>query len=150
MEKLPWLGRKKDFVRTHWRIERMDYKWSQCWLLRLSGEDIWEVATWRSVQSGIDAKFVWSPGGFSQEYGIFWIYGLCAQNPIGYGCYAFSYVSSMHSIRNKATGSLVTETVDTCLEQFCWIYWINLGISLPNDISKVVSWVPFHSVSSFY
>lgn len=34
-------------------------------------------------------------------------------------------------------------TVDTCLEQFCWIYWIKLGISLPNDISKVISWVPF-------
>lgn len=37
----------------------MDYKWSQCRLLRISGEDIWEAVTWRSVQSGIDAKFVW-------------------------------------------------------------------------------------------
>lgn len=58
---LDWLVKK--IVRTHWGIERMDYKWSQCWLLRISREDIWEAATWRSAQSWIDAKFVWSPGG---------------------------------------------------------------------------------------
>lgn len=102
VEKLPWLvGKKKknDFVRTHWRIERMDYKWIQCRLLRISGEDIWEVATWRS---GIDAKFVSHRNmGYSE---------FMHKNP---SVIAFSYVSYLHSIRNKATGSLVTAGVNS-------------------------------------
>lgn len=103
VEKLPWLVGKKKKKRF-----RENTLKNRAYGLQVKSVSVAPYLRGRHLRS-CDMKIRdWCKVCFSQEYGIFWIYGFHAQNP---SVITFSYVS--YSIRNKATGSLVTAGVNS-------------------------------------